>query len=103
MMPESDEVEEVKEEDLNEEDQDVCSRPKAWDGKNYTKGMLLDYNPEAYTCFQRMSVEWPSLSFDILSDKLGARRTRFPLSLYYTTATSAGDEHSYTDRVSVNK
>jgi len=103
MMPESEEVEESKEEDLNEEEQEVRSKPKAWDGKDYTKGMLLDFNPEAYTCLQRMTVEWPSLSFDILSDKLGARRTRFPLTFYYTTATSAGSDNRYQDRVTVNK
>lgn len=37
---------------------------------------VLDYDSSAYDMYYAMTAEWPSLSFDILRDNLGAVRTR---------------------------
>lgn len=42
---------------------------------------VLDYDSSAYDMYYAMTAEWPSLSFDILRDNLGAVRTRVRLCL----------------------
>lgn len=37
---------------------------------------VLDYDSSAYDMYYAMTAEWPSLSFDIVRDNLGAVRTR---------------------------
>lgn len=41
---------------------------------------VLDYDSSAYDMYYAMTAEWPSLSFDIVRDNLGAVRTRVRLS-----------------------
>ena len=52
-------------------------------------GETLQYDSTAYDCMSSMSLEWPSLSFDILRDTLGAPRTLFPHSLFMVAGTQA--------------
>lgn len=40
---------------------------------------VLDYDSSAYDMYYAMTAEWPSLSFDIVRDNLGAVRTRVRL------------------------
>ncbi|KDO34344.1 hypothetical protein SPRG_01480 [Saprolegnia parasitica CBS 223.65] len=50
---------------------------------------VLDYDSSAYDLYYAMSAEWPSLSFDIVRDNLGACRTKFPMSIYVVAGTQA--------------
>ncbi|OQR86127.1 glutamate-rich WD repeat-containing protein [Achlya hypogyna] len=50
---------------------------------------VLDYDSSAYDLYYAMSAEWPSLSFDIVRDNLGAVRTKFPMSIYMVAGTQA--------------
>lgn len=52
-------------------------------------GEVLDYEPSAYTLYHKLNMEWPSLSFDVLPDSLGAFRTKFPLSMYLVAGSQA--------------
>lgn len=54
------------------------------------EGQELDYDSTAYTCYHKMSVEWPCLSFDVIKDSLGLFRTKFPLTFYMIAGTQAG-------------
>lgn len=49
----------------------------------------LEYEPSAYTVYHKLRMEWPCLSFDILSDSLGHLRTRFPATMYFVAGTQA--------------
>ncbi|GBG66310.1 hypothetical protein CBR_g58801 [Chara braunii] len=49
----------------------------------------LQYDPTAYECLHWFSLEWPSLSFDIMRDNLGAQRMEFPHTLYFVAGTQA--------------
>jgi len=58
------------------------------------EGEVLEYDPTAYVMLHQLKMEWPCLSFDIIPDKLGFQRTRFPLSMYYVTGTQAAENES---------
>ena len=49
----------------------------------------LQYDPTAYDCMSSMSLEWPSLSFDIVADSLGDDRRAFPHTLFMVAGTQA--------------
>jgi ribosome assembly protein RRB1 len=49
----------------------------------------LDYDPSAYILYLGMSTDWPCLSFDIVPDRLGMNRTKFPLSFTLVSGTQA--------------
>ena len=49
----------------------------------------LQYDPTAYDCMSSMSLEWPSLSFDIIPDNLGDDRRAFPHQLFMVAGTQA--------------
>ncbi|KAF3796013.1 Glutamate-rich WD repeat-containing protein 1 [Nymphaea thermarum] len=49
----------------------------------------LQCDPSAYDCLHAFSVDWPSLSFDILRDDLGLTRKEFPHTLYCASGTQA--------------
>lgn len=49
----------------------------------------LDYDPTAYDCLHKFSLEWPCLSFDLLRDGLGGPRSTFPHSLLMVAGTQA--------------
>jgi ribosome assembly protein RRB1 len=49
----------------------------------------LQYDPTAYDCMSSMSLEWPSLSFDVVADALGDDRRAFPHTLFMVAGTQA--------------
>ncbi|CAN6468762.1 unnamed protein product [Victoria cruziana] len=49
----------------------------------------LQCDPSAYDCLHALTVDWPSLSFDILQDDLGLTRKEFPHTLYCVSGTQA--------------
>ena len=51
--------------------------------------MTVEYDSSAYEMFHSMTVEWPCLSFDIIPDKLGLSRSKFPHSGYFVAGTQA--------------
>eukprot|EP01114_Cavostelium_apophysatum_P002913 TRINITY_DN1261_c0_g1_i1.p1 TRINITY_DN1261_c0_g1~~TRINITY_DN1261_c0_g1_i1.p1 ORF type:complete len:515 (+),score=163.41 TRINITY_DN1261_c0_g1_i1:163-1707(+) len=55
-------------------------------------GQTMEYDSSAYIMFHSMTVEWPCLSFDVIPDRNGAQRTRFPLSAYFVAGTQAETE-----------
>lgn len=52
-------------------------------------GDVLEYDSSAYEMFHSLKVEWPCLSFDIMTDKLGVNRSEFPHTMYLATGTQA--------------
>uniref|UniRef100_K3X1A2 Glutamate-rich WD repeat-containing protein 1 n=1 Tax=Globisporangium ultimum (strain ATCC 200006 / CBS 805.95 / DAOM BR144) TaxID=431595 RepID=K3X1A2_GLOUD len=52
---------------------------------------VLDYDSSAYDMYYAMTAEWPSLSFDIVRDNLGAVRTRFPMTVYVVAGSQAAN------------
>lgn len=60
------------------------------------EGEVLEYDPSAYVMYHAMNVDWPCLSFDTVPDKLGASRSRFPMSCTVVAGTQA-------DKASSNK
>jgi len=49
----------------------------------------LEYDNTAYEMYHTLQLEWPCLSFDIIPDKMGVQRTKYPLTAYYVTGTQA--------------
>lgn len=52
-------------------------------------GTEMDYDPTAYDCLTTLSLGWPSLSFDMITDALGGPRTTFPHTLTFVAGTQA--------------
>ncbi len=52
---------------------------------------VLDFDPSAYKLYHSMTAQWPCLSFDILRDRLGVGRKRFPVTCYMVAGTQADD------------
>ena len=51
----------------------------------------LQYDLTAYDCMTSLSLEWPSLSFDVIADSLGDSRREFPHTLSFVAGTQAGN------------
>lgn len=41
----------------------------------------------------QFTLDWPALSFDIVPDDLGDKRSTFPLTTYLVAGTQAGQTH----------
>ncbi|KNC53403.1 oxidoreductase [Thecamonas trahens ATCC 50062] len=68
------------------------STPQVWRPEDgLAEGEQLDYDPSVYNLFHTMDMEWPALSFDIVRDSLGYRRSRFPHTVYAVAGTQAED------------
>lgn len=52
-------------------------------------GQVLEPEPGTYKMLHRLEVQWPCLSFDILPDALGDKRSRFPMTAYVVSGTQA--------------
>lgn len=52
-------------------------------------GDRLEYDPSAYVMYHALAVEWPCLSFDVMPDRLGLGRARFPLTMTLVAGTQA--------------
>jgi len=57
-------------------------------------GEELEYDSSAYEMLHKLRMDWPCLSFDVIKDKLGAQRTKFPLTTYFVAGTQAGNDSS---------
>jgi hypothetical protein len=53
------------------------------------EGERLEFDNEAYVMYHAMAVEWPCLSFDVVPDRLGVNRTKYPLSATMVAGTQA--------------
>lgn len=53
-------------------------------------GETLQYDPSVYDCLSTLTLDWPSLSFDLLRDHLGAPRSAFPHTLFMVAGTQVG-------------
>jgi ribosome assembly protein RRB1 len=51
---------------------------------------ILDFDASAYKLYHPFTTQWPCLSFDILRDRLGVGRKRFPVTAYLVGGTQAG-------------
>lgn len=60
------------------------------------EGETLEMDPSAYVMYHATGTEWPCLSFDVIPDKLGPARTKFPLSASIVAGSQA-------DKASNNK
>lgn len=73
--------------------QDVSEgiKPSVWlPGENQMEDdEVLQYDLTAYDCMTSLSLEWPSLSFDIIGDSLGDDRREFPHTLSFIAGTQA--------------
>ncbi|KAL6067576.1 Glutamate rich WD repeat containing 1 [Balamuthia mandrillaris] len=58
------------------------------------EGQVLEYDSSAYDMFHRLQVEWPCLSFDVLIDKLGYERSKYPHTVYVVSGTQADQPHN---------
>jgi ribosome assembly protein RRB1 len=56
-------------------------------------GEKLDYDSSAYEMIHFLRMEWPCLSFDVLLDKGGFQREKYPLTAYVVTGTQAEKQH----------
>lgn len=60
------------------------------------EGEELDYDPTAYDCLHKFTLEWPCLSFDLIRDDLGAPRSTFPHTMFMVAGTqAAGPRQNY--------
>lgn len=87
-MIESDDDEEIVDGERNGEDEDMDGGMDDEEEEKQVKRVfmpgvdklgedeVLDYDSSAYDMYYAMTAEWPSLSFDIIRDNLGAVRTR---------------------------
>lgn len=50
---------------------------------------ILTVDKSTYLLLHHMNIEWPCLSFDVLHDKYGQNRTKFPLSCYLAAGSQA--------------
>jgi ribosome assembly protein RRB1 len=53
------------------------------------EGEVLEVDNAGYFAYHQLNVEWPCLSIDVLPDKLGAPRLKFPHTLYFVGGTQA--------------
>lgn len=53
------------------------------------EGEELEYDSTAYHMYHSLRPEWPCLSFDIIRDKLGTNRSRFPHTIFAVAGTQA--------------
>lgn len=58
-------------------------------GQELQEDEVLEFDSSAYEMYHAMNVEWPCLSFDLISDKYGQDRRSFPHSMYMVTGTQA--------------
>eukprot|EP00271_Cylindrocystis_brebissonii_P017308 TRINITY_DN444_c0_g1_i5.p1 TRINITY_DN444_c0_g1~~TRINITY_DN444_c0_g1_i5.p1 ORF type:complete len:492 (-),score=118.56 TRINITY_DN444_c0_g1_i5:404-1879(-) len=66
-------------------------RPKVWRAGIDEIGdeEELQFDPSAYHCLHAFRLAWPCLSFDVLHDALGSKRTEFPHTMFLAAGTQA--------------
>lgn len=80
---------EQEEEDEEEEKEKV----KVWRPNidQLAEDEVLEYDNNAYDLFHVLRSDWPCLSVDIIPDKLGHQRTKYPHTVYFAAGTQAAD------------
>lgn len=86
---EDDEEEELEEEDEDDEEEQLVKEVFRLDIDSLKEGEKLEGDMGAYVMYHAMAVEWPCLSFDIVPDRHGMGRTKFPLSATLVAGTQA--------------
>ncbi|KAK8816977.1 glutamate-rich WD repeat-containing protein [Blastocystis sp. ATCC 50177/Nand II] len=87
---EDNEEDEDKVEELNGEEEETERHDVFKIGKDkMEEGERMEYDNSAYRMYHRLNVEWPCLSFDIITDNLGVARKRYPHTLYTVAGTQA--------------
>lgn len=68
-----------------------ASAPAIWRGNpdDLAEGEELDFDESTYITYHAMRTQWPCLSFDIIRDRLGSGRKKFPLTTYLVAGTQA--------------
>jgi ribosome assembly protein RRB1 len=89
------------EEQLDEKQEAAESKPRVWIPQPGVDAEELEYDSRAYKVYHKLNMEWPCLSFDILQDKHGQMRTKFPMTMYFAAGSQA--ESSGKNKVSVFK
>merc|ERR1712137_874273 len=98
--PFEDEVEEddiITEEEAmaleQEEEDEEKERVKVWRPNidQLAEDEVLEYDNTAYDLFHVLRSDWPCLSVDIIPDKLGHQRTKYPHTVYFAAGTQAAD------------
>eukprot|EP00128_Syssomonas_multiformis_P011241 Colp12_sorted_trinity150504_noHs@13926 len=85
--PDDDEEMEVGEEgDAADEERDTVAYLP---GQKLEEGEVLEHDESAYDMLHMVNVEWPCLSFDIITDGMGNGRTQFPMTAYMVAGTQA--------------
>lgn len=75
--------------------EDAPQKPAVWlPGDEVEEGETLQYDPSVYDCLSTLTLDWPSLSFDLLRDHLGAPRAAFPHTLFMVAGTQASSAKS---------
>eukprot|EP01059_Diplonema_ambulator_P033067 TRINITY_DN6767_c0_g2_i1.p1 TRINITY_DN6767_c0_g2~~TRINITY_DN6767_c0_g2_i1.p1 ORF type:complete len:524 (+),score=182.38 TRINITY_DN6767_c0_g2_i1:46-1572(+) len=60
------------------------------------EGAEMTYDSSAYDMYHKLTVDWPCLSFDIITDTHGASRTKYPLTCYWACGSQAANgEENY--------
>ncbi|KAJ3170239.1 ribosome biosynthesis protein rrb1 [Geranomyces variabilis] len=92
IMGGSDDDENAMDLDEEEEESGAASAP-AFEvylpGAPLAEGEELVADNSTYEMLHSMGVEWPCLSFDILRDNLGSKRTAFPMTSYVVAGSQA--------------
>jgi len=81
--------EKLMKEDMEEEEAKIVTKIWRPGVDRLEDGEVLDYSSKDYIMFHRFTSEWPCLSFDVVTDKLGYERKKFPQTMYLVTGTQA--------------
>lgn len=65
-------------------------------------GQVLEPDPSTYDMLHNLRTEWPCLSFDIVCDPLGERKT-YPATMYLTAGTQADTKNARENKLMVMK
>ena len=85
-----------------EADKIESQKAKAWTPNDgLAENEVLEVDESAYKMLHNVNLEWPSLSFDFISDDLGNNRTRFPHTISCVVGSQA--DSGYRNSVTVIK
>jgi len=86
---EDDEETDDSDDDMGEDDGDQPQRVFRPGVDKLEDGEKMDYDPQAYEMLHLASSEWPCLSLDVVKDKLGENRSKYPMTTFLVAGTQA--------------